>query len=303
MRARTLPPLQCSMTTTPFSGTAPLIIRRFGWFSVANSFTSLAIAAETFFGTPVAAPPGNIEFTATVSPASRPTLVVPVLARDVFGASCPGAAIFNSSAIRIGRTFVLRGKLCSLMCALSAETSIFISRTSAFQSGTMVSARFLQPQSSSLRRSQGLKNNAHTARNERGAARIALAIVLAMNRTFVTPTGSSFFFEPGAGPSGPTGAVPFVEFVVVGDGGDDGGDGSDDGGGGADSSITSGSANTYAAPAMPSTVSVPTTRPSRCNASDAPKKPEPVSSPEGTKRTASFQTAETVPSALSLYDL
>ena len=246
MRSRTLPPRQCSRTTTPFSGTAPLTIRRFGWFSVASSFTSFAIADATFFGTPTAAPPGNIEFTATVSPASRPIVVVPVLERDVTGAS-PGGSIFSSFAIRIGRTSFLRGKLCALTCAWSAETSIFISRTSDFQSGTMVSARFFQPQSSSLRRSQGLKKTAHTARNVSGAARTKLAIVLAMNRTLVTPMASSLFFEPG-GPTGAVASVALVAFVV---------------GAAGVESITSGSANTYAAPATPSTPSVPTARPSR----------------------------------------
>ena len=226
-----------------------MTIRRFGWFSVASSFTSFAIADATFFGTPTAAPPGNIEFTATVLPASRPIVVVPVLERDVTGAS-PGGSIFSSFAIRIGRTSFLRGKLCALMCAWSAETSIFISRTSDFQSGTMVSARLFQPQSSSLRRSQGLKKTAQTARNVSGAARTKLAIVLAMNRTLVTPMASSLFFEPG----GPTGAVALVALValvafVVGAAGVE--------------SITSGSANTYAAPATPSGPSVPTARPSR----------------------------------------
>ena len=137
-----------------------------------------------------------------------------------------------------------------MTCAWSLETSIFISRTSDFQSGTMVSARFFQPQSSSLRRSQGLKKTAHTARNVSGAARTKLAIVLAMNRTLVTPMASSLFFEPG----GPTGAVASVALValvafVVGAAGVE--------------SITSGSANTYAAPATPSGPSVPTARPSR----------------------------------------
>ena len=260
------------MTTTPFAGTAPLIIRRFGWFSVASSFVSFAIADATFFGAPVAAPPGNIEFTATVWPASRPKLVVPVFERATrIAASSPGGAIFSSLAVRIGRTSFLRGKLCFLRCAFNADTSIFISRTSSFQSGTMVSARFFQPQSSSLCRSQGLKNVAASARNVNGAASTKLAMMLAMNRTFVKPAGSSFFFEPGAfvafvGFVAFVASVAFVALVafvasvasVVTS---------------TTSSTTSGSANTYAAPATPSATSVPTARPSRSRASDVPKKP------------------------------